>query len=51
MHFGPAEKLTKKRITKQRQALAAICHPDKGGSTEAMQRLNRAADLLLAAQK
>lgn len=51
MHFGQGENLTKERITKQRRALASICHPDKGGSTEAMQRLNRAADLLLAAHK
>lgn len=51
MHFGPSEPLTKERITKQRRALAAICHPDKGGSNEAMQKLNRAADLLLASAK
>jgi len=51
MHFGPAEPLSKDKISKQRRSLAAICHPDKGGSTEAMQRLNRAADLLLAEHK
>jgi hypothetical protein len=51
MHFGPTETLTKERITKQRRTLASICHPDKGGSTEAMQRLNHAADLLLAQHK
>lgn len=47
MHFGPEEILTKERIMKQRRTLAAICHPDKGGSTEAMKQLNEAATLLL----
>lgn len=51
MHFGPTESLSKDKISKQRRALAAICHPDRGGSTEAMQKLNRAADLLLAEHK
>ena len=51
MHFGPAEALTRDRITKQRRVLASLCHPDKGGSTEAMAKLNQAADLLLAEHK
>lgn len=48
MQFGPKEPLTRETITKRRRALAAVCHPDKGGSTEAMQNLNRAAEILLA---
>lgn len=51
LHFGPDESLTTEKITKRRRALAAVCHPDKGGSTEAMARLNHSTDLLLAAIK
>lgn len=51
MQFGPAEPLTSEKISKQRRALAALCHPDAGGSTEAMARLNQAADLLLGQLK
>jgi hypothetical protein len=48
LHFGPREQLTKEIVTKRRRALATVCHPDKGGSSEAMVRLNQAADLLLS---
>jgi hypothetical protein len=48
LHFGPAEQLNKARVTARRRELARFCHPDRGGSTEAMQAINKAADLLLA---
>ena len=51
MHFGADEPLTKEKISKRRRELAAICHPDKGGSTRAMAQLNRAAELLIASLK
>jgi hypothetical protein len=47
LHFGPKEPLDKSKINKRRRALAALCHPDQGGSTEAMQKINEAADQLL----
>ncbi len=51
LHFSPDEPLWEEKITKQRRALAALCHPDKGGSTEPMQKINTAADALLASLK
>ena len=51
MHFGPAETLTIESITKRRRELATFCHPDKGGSPEAMVKLNQAADCLLQGLK
>ena len=39
------------QVRSRRNALAAIVHPDRGGSTEVMQRINRAADELLASRK
>lgn len=45
MNFG-SEKLTKKMVRDRRIALSRIFHPDHGGDTEAMQRINAAADLL-----
>lgn len=51
LHFGPTDKITKKLITERRRALASLCHPDRGGSTDAMQRINQAADLLLTKLK
>lgn len=51
LHFSGTEPLTKKQITQRRRELAAVCHPDKGGSDQSMQRVNRAADLLLASVK
>ena len=46
LHFSPTEKLSKTKITKRRRALAGLCHPDKGGSVEAMTKINQAADVL-----
>ncbi len=43
---SPTEKLSKTKITKRRRALAGLCHPDKGGSVEAMTKINQAADVL-----
>jgi hypothetical protein len=48
LHFGPNDPITRAEIEKRRRELARLCHPDKGGSTEAMQRINQAADALLA---
>lgn len=48
LHFGLKEPLDKTKITKRRKDLAILCHPDRGGNTGAMQRLNLAADCLLA---
>lgn len=48
LHFDPAEALTVEKVQKRRRALAALCHPDQaGGSTEAMQTINAAADVIL----
>ncbi len=49
LHFGPTEKLTREIVKRRRKDLAAMCHPDKGGSVESMQRVNAAADALLKA--
>ncbi len=51
MHFGATEPLTQQKISKRRRELAAITHPDKGGSTQAMAQLNRAAELLIQSLK
>jgi hypothetical protein len=51
LHFGPAEKLTTEVIKKRRKKLAEMCHPDRGGSDEAMRRINAAADVLLGSLK
>ncbi len=48
LHFGPNDPVTKQEIEKRRRELARLCHPDRGGSTDAMQRINQAADALLA---
>jgi hypothetical protein len=47
MHFAPGEPLDQAKIQKRRRELAMLCHPDQGGSTEAMTRINQAADILL----
>ncbi|HZJ67682.1 MAG TPA: J domain-containing protein [Kofleriaceae bacterium] len=48
--FSPTQALTEQAISERRKALARVYHPDKpGGSTEKMQRINAAADLLIAA--
>jgi hypothetical protein len=46
--FGKDDVLDKQKITKRRKELAKLCHPDSGGSVEAMQAVNYAADVLLA---
>lgn len=51
LHFDPNEQLTVDKIKQRRKDLAAMAHPDKGGSTEAMQRINASADLLLKTVK
>ena len=48
LHFGPSEALDRPKIQARRKALAAMCHPDRGGDTRAMQQINQAADCLLA---
>jgi hypothetical protein len=49
LNFGPEEPLTKDAINSRRRQLATVFHPDRqGGGTAAMQRINQAADLLLA---
>jgi hypothetical protein len=45
--FPPGVQLTKDMVKKRKRALAALYHPDQGGSTESMQRLNAAAEALL----
>lgn len=45
--LGVAEGATADEIRAAHRRLAATAHPDRGGSTEAMQRLNAARDLLL----
>lgn len=47
MGFPPGTALTRPMVKKRQRDLAALYHPDKGGSTEAMQRLNLAAEALL----
>lgn len=49
MGFAPKQELTKEIVQKRKQALAKVFHPDlPGGSTEAMAKVNNAADLILA---
>lgn len=49
LHFDPEEQLTKERINERRRDLAKMFHPDRqGGSTVQMQRVNQAADVLIA---
>jgi hypothetical protein len=49
MGFEPNEPLTSERIHTRKQALARVFHPDRpGGSLAQMQRVNDAADTLLA---
>jgi hypothetical protein len=47
LHFSPTESLTAEKIKDRRRELAKMCHPDKGGSTDQMQKINRAADILI----
>ena len=46
--FPPGQALTRAEIKKRQRQLAAIMHPDAGGADGAMQRINVAADALLA---
>jgi hypothetical protein len=46
--FAADVKLTRALVKERQRALAALMHPDKGGSTKALQRLNAAAAELLA---
>lgn len=46
--FGERDRLTSALVRKRRAALAALCHPDAGGSADVMATLNTAADELLA---
>jgi hypothetical protein len=49
LNFEPNEALTAEAINKRRRELARVYHPDRpNGSKEAMQRINEAADDLLA---
>lgn len=45
--FGPTEAVTAGQVKDRQRALAKILHPDKGGNTSAMQRINEAATALL----
>lgn len=46
--FPPNAPLTRALIKQRQRALASMFHPDAGGSHEAMQRVNVAAEELLA---
>lgn len=46
--FSPGASLTRESIKARQRALAALYHPDCGGSDEAMKRLNLATEQLLA---
>ena len=49
MHFSATEPLTEAIIKDRRKHLARIAHPDTaGGSTDAMARINRATEILIA---
>jgi len=45
--FSPGVQLTRAKIKERQRALAQLFHPDKSGSTEAMQKVNAAAAELL----
>ena len=46
--FAPSAPLSAAAVKARRRELAALFHPDRQGSTEAMRRVNAAADMLLA---
>ena len=46
--FPPEVTLTRAMVKQRQRALASMFHPDAGGSTAAMQRVNAAAEELLA---
>ena len=45
--FGPNDRLSPEMVKKRRAELARKHHPDRGGSTDAMAKINDAADVLL----
>ena len=47
LNFSPTDKLTPEIVKERKKQLAKVFHPDKQGSTEAMARVNAAADQLL----
>lgn len=49
--FAQTQPLTVESVKERKRALASMFHPDKGGSVEAMQRVNAAADVLFDALK
>lgn len=49
--FSKDAKLTRALVKERQRALAALLHPDKGGSVKAMQRLNEAVKELVATLK
>jgi hypothetical protein len=51
LHFGAKEPLTVAKVKERKKMLAAMVHPDRGGSTEAMAKINNAADTLLKTLK
>ncbi len=48
MGFGAKQALTVADVKKRQRELATLCHPDRGGDNEAMQRINAAVDALLS---
>lgn len=48
LHFGPDEPLDRRKIKQRQRELARMVHPDRSGSKEAMQKINIAANALLA---
>ena len=49
--FAPGTKVTAEAVKERRKELAKLFHPDRGGSTEAMQRVNAAVERVLASLK
>lgn len=46
-HFGKDEVLTAEKIKARKKQLALMVHPDAGGATEEMVKINKAAEALL----
>jgi hypothetical protein len=51
LHFGVDEPLTIEKIKERKKTLALMVHPDAGGATDAMARINDAAAKLLKDMK
>lgn len=49
--FSADISLTRAMVKERQRELAKLMHPDRGGSTKALQRLNAAAQILLAGLK